>query len=90
MDSLVSQHDVDGGQAALCALLSFSAVTVSALILSVDHETYNIFIGALYPLEALSIFVQLSTKVLESLERLLLFRLYGLLLCKLAIVVDCA
>lgn len=90
MDSLVSQYDVDGGRAALCVLLWISAATVRALVSSVDDEMYNIFICALYTLEALSIFVQLPTKILEPLERLLLFRLDRLLLCKLAIVVDCA
>ena len=50
-------------------------------------RTYDFLVRALYPLETLSVFVQLATEVFEALK-LFLLCLYRLLLCELAIVVD--
>lgn len=52
--------------------------------------TYDVLVGALNTLEAFPVLIQLSTKVFQSFERLFLFCLHRLLLCELAIVVDCA
>lgn len=91
MDSLVLQRGVGGGRVVLCALPWFAASIMSDTVLYKLYDmtmTYNFFISTLYSLETFSIFVKLCTKVLQPFESLLLFRLYGLLLCELAVVVN--
>lgn len=51
-------------------------------------ETYNVLVGALYALEAGTVFIQLCPEVLQSLLRLFGLCLHRLLSRELAIVVD--
>ena len=83
------RRDAGGDQAALRVLLWFSTAHVNQfLCYNMTTRTYDFLVRALYPLETLSVFVQLATEVFEALKRLFLLCLYRLLLCELAIVVD--
>jgi hypothetical protein len=60
-----------------------------ATALGPDHvHTYHVLVCALYAPEMVAVFGQLCLERLGPLERLFLLRLYGLLLCELAVVVD--
>lgn len=54
------------------------------------EDTHDVLVCALYPLEAVSVLVELGAEVLQPLKCLFLLRLDGLLFGELAIVVDCA
>lgn len=51
-------------------------------------QTYDVFVGTLYPLEACTIFLQLGSEILQSLLRLFGLGLDGLLPSKFSIVVN--
>lgn len=78
-------------QVILYVLLSFAEAVISdtALHAFVPYAvtTYNVFIGALYPLKALPVLLKLTPEIFQAFKCLLLFCLYWFLLCKLAIVV---
>lgn len=83
------RRDAGGDQAALRVLLWFSTAHVNqSPCYNMTARTYDFLVRAFYPLETLSVLVQLATEVFEALKRLFLLCLYRLLLCELAVVVD--
>jgi hypothetical protein len=94
MDFRGWQRDVAGALTVLFALLLFAIFCQRASFApSTRHScclrgTNNILVCALDALEAVSVFLQFSSKILQSLEGLFLLGLHRLLLGELAIVVD--